>query len=92
MPRRLYPPEGGAVLLALPVGVIPLEEGQSAFYQGPRVREQPMVAILYPYLMVLPEELPSGENHGGSQDPINEGYQGRAHHGGPCHPDPYRRL
>ena len=69
IPRGLYHPEGGAVRLALPVGVGPLEEGQSVFYQGPRVREQLMVTILYPYLTVLPGELPSGETHVGSQDP-----------------------
>ena len=99
IPRGLYPPEGGAVLLALPVGAVPLEEGQSVFYRCPRGREQPMVVILHlnlssycvalvvcPYLTVLPGVLLSRETCVGSQDPRYEGYKGRAHHGGPWHP------
>ena len=68
--------EGGAVLLALPVGVEPLEEGQSGFYQGPRVKEQSMVALLYPYVTVLLGGLPLGETHWGSQHPHKKGIRG----------------
>ena len=35
-----------------------------------------MVAIFYPYLTVLPGELPSGETHGGSEDPRKRGIWG----------------
>ena len=84
-PRDCNPLREGH-LLALSVGVEPIEEGQSAFYQGPQVREQPMVAILYPYLTVPPGVLPSGYTHGGSQDPCNRGIRGeftRVAHGIP---------
>ena len=70
--RGLYPPDGGAVLLALPVGVETLEEGQPAFYQSPWIKRQPSVAILYPYRTV-----PSGETHWGSQDRRKRGIWGQ---------------
>ena len=54
IPMGLYPSDGGVVLLALPVCVEHLEEGQPAFYQSPW-------------------KLPSGETHGGSQDPHKRG-------------------
>ena len=76
IPRGLYYPDGGPVQRALPVGMETLEERPSAFYQGPRAMGQQMVAILYPYLTVLPGKLQSGETHGGSQDPCKRGIWG----------------
>ena len=63
----------------LAVGVVPPEEGQSLstwvlgigdsqwwlFSHAPELLEQ----LVCPYLVVLPGVLPSGEAHGGSQDP-----------------------
>ena len=58
-------------LLALPVGVESLEEGQSAFYnpQGTANGDYPLPIPNG----TLPGGLLSGETHGGSQDPCKRG-------------------